>query len=135
MTRTRAGNNAFIRKAMLLVLMVAMLTGCSSTYRTIVVKNTGSGPLDNFNLRTFSGGFDVRFGYLAVNPHPGNLGAGFQSEMRIRRADVCILTWTDASGQKHEVQVDLSKESQLAGGRGLLFNVHDDAVQTRSFKD
>jgi hypothetical protein len=113
--------------------MAAALSGCA--YRSIAVNNVGSGPIQDVNIRTRSGDFDVRYGIVAVNPHPEVPGKTFRGDMRIKRSDICIVNWTDASGQKHEAQIDLSKERQLSGGGGLLFNVHDDAVQTRSFKD
>jgi hypothetical protein len=125
----------FMQKSILLVLLAVTVSGCASSYRSIAVNNVGSGPIQNVNLRARSGGFDVHYGNLAVNSHPEIPWKVFLSEMRIKRTDVCIVNWTDASGQKRKLQVDLREQPQLRRGRGLLFNLQDDSVTVRSFKD
>jgi hypothetical protein len=125
-----------LRVTPLLVLLALGLSGCTSVYRTVAVNNVSSGMIKDFRLKTVSGGFDVRYGYVPVNPTPEIPGATFQSDMRITRNDICIATWVDASGQKRGSELDLSKQPHLGAGRGLLFKVHDEEkITVKAFKD
>jgi hypothetical protein len=121
-------------RKLIVILLTANLIGygCVSVEQSVAVNNISKQTITEFSLKTASGSFHFVYGILPPNPYPEIAGAGITTGMRIKPNDICIATWLDTSGQRHEVRVDLSKQSGLGSHPNLLFIINQDGTITVS---
>ena len=116
-----------MKKIIPLLLAISLIGyGCASVGQSVSVDNFSGHKVTDFNLKTTSGGFDFEYGNLIPNAHSRIGQAGYTGPMKIKPNDTCEATWVDELGQKHEVKIDLNKQSGLGFHPDLLFIINQD---------
>jgi hypothetical protein len=114
---------------MLIVLAINLTVGgCASVEQSVSVDNFSGHKITDFTIKTISGGFDFEFGTLIPDAHSQIGQKGYTGPMKIRPDDVCIATWLDEAEQKHEIKIDLSKQTALDSRSDLLFTLKQDGT-------